>query len=197
MAHFNAPASKLPAFEPPDLVTNDVSTGTALLTMSGESPSFENADAALANPLAPPPSGDSVLEAAPPLEDGAALSSESIPGTAVAICEKSSALRRDFATPKSVPAAPAACSGVALISFESAPISSGLALAAAVASADAAPACAGLAAAWGTLALEKHIATRTTIPRQACRVMGTSVENTSRNPVTSGPPHRDFAGEFQ
>jgi hypothetical protein len=27
--------------------------------------------------------------------------------------------------------------------------------------------------------------------------MGTSVENTSRNPVTSGPPHRDFAGEFR
>src|SRR6187551_700311 len=145
MGHFRAPASKLPAFEPPDLVTNDVRTGTALLTMSGESPSFENCDAALARPLAPPPSCDSAPDVAPPPADGAALSNESIPGTAVAICENSSGLRRDFATPNNVPAAPAACSGVAPISFESAPISSGFALAAAVASA-VAPACGELAA---------------------------------------------------
>src|SRR5688572_2294497 len=126
--HFSAPASRLPAFEPPDLVTYDVSTGTALLTMSGESPSFENAFAAFTSPPASPPNGDNV----PPT--GAALSSESMPGTAVAICEKSLGLRRDFATPNSAPAAPAACSGVEPISFDSAPTSSGLALAAAAAS---------------------------------------------------------------
>src|SRR5688572_13430476 len=145
--HFNALASKPPTFEPPDFDTYDVRNGTALLTMSGESPSFENEDAAPANPPpapanppAPPARSDSPRDVPP--SDGAALSSESIPGTAVAICENSSALRRDFATPNSVPAAPAACSGVAPISFDSAPTNSGFALTAAVASALEPVACA-------------------------------------------------------
>ena len=152
-----------------------VRTGTALPTMSDESPSFENADAAPASPDAPLPSCDSVLEVAPPPATGAALSSESMPGTAVAICEKSSGVSRDFATPNSAPAAPAACSGVAPISFDSAPTSSGLALAAAVASGGAA--CAGLAAAWGTARAREAHRDEDKIPRQVCRVMGTSVEN--------------------
>ena len=54
-----------------------------------------------------------------------------MPGTALAIFENSSALSLDFATPNSAPAAPAACSGVPPISFESALTSSGLAFAAA------------------------------------------------------------------
>ncbi len=52
--YFNAPASNFPTSAPPDFVTKFVSTGTALPTMSGDSPRFENADAALARPLAPP-----------------------------------------------------------------------------------------------------------------------------------------------
>ena len=137
--YFNAPASRLPTPAPPDFETNDVSTGTAFATMSGLSPSFENALAALARPAAEPAICDNapaVPTAA--LAAGAALSSESMPGTALLTCENSSALRRDFATPNNAPAAPAACSGVEPISFESSFTRSGLALTAAAASSVAA-----------------------------------------------------------
>lgn len=42
-SYFNTPANKFPTFAPPDFVTNDVSTGIALLTISGLSPSLVNA----------------------------------------------------------------------------------------------------------------------------------------------------------
>jgi len=117
---------------PPDFVTNWVRIGTALLTSSGFSPSFENADAATASPAADPPSCDSAPDVPTALPAaGAALSSVAMPGTAPDTCENSSGFRRDFASEKSAPAAPADCSGVAASSFDSAPTSSGLAFAAA------------------------------------------------------------------
>src|SRR5262245_44637344 len=136
--HFKTSPSSLPTFAPPDFVTKDVRTGTALATNSGLSPSFENALAAFASPLADPAScARPEVPTAPP-RAGAALSSMSMPGTAADTCENSSGFRRDFATPNKAPAAPAAWGGVAPISFESAPTRSGLAFAAADAAAVAA-----------------------------------------------------------
>src|SRR3954452_851647 len=105
--YFSAPASRVPTFAPPDFETNEVSTGIALATMSGFRPSFENAAAAFASPPADPAICDSMpdVPTAPP--EGAALSSELMPGTAFATCENSSGLSRDFATPNNAPAAPA------------------------------------------------------------------------------------------
>src|SRR4029078_10083641 len=124
--YLRACASRLPTLAPPDLVTNWVRTGTALLTSSGFSPSFENADAAPASPAADPPSCDSAptMPTSPPAA-GAALSSVAMPGTAPDTCENSSGFRRDFASEKSAPAAPADCSRVAASSFDNAPTSSG------------------------------------------------------------------------
>src|SRR5262245_59783482 len=87
ISHFNTPDSRLPTLAPPDFVTNYTSTGTALLTISGLSPSFENAAAALARPPAEPPRPATAPSAPPPPAAGAALSNESIPGTALATCE--------------------------------------------------------------------------------------------------------------
>src|SRR6185436_3002863 len=130
--YLRACASRLPTLAPPDFVTNWVRIGTALLTSSGFSPSFENADAAAASPAADPPSCDSAPDVPTALPAaGAALSSVAMPGTALDTCENSSGFRRDFASEKSAPAAPADCSGVAASSFDSAPTSSGLAFAAA------------------------------------------------------------------
>src|SRR5262245_14489987 len=64
-----------------------------------------------------------------------------MPGTALLTCEKSAGESLDFANPNSVPAAPAARSGDAPISFESSLMSAGLAFAASAAK-PAAPACA-------------------------------------------------------
>jgi phosphatidylglycerol:prolipoprotein diacylglycerol transferase len=150
-AHLSAPASIRPTSAPPDFETNEVSTGTALPTRSGFSPSLENADAALArsaDPLVPVAFDTAPIAApaGPPPVEGAALSNASIPGTALDTCENSSALRRDFATPNNAPAAPAACSGVAPISFDSASTSTGLAFTAAAASLSSPFACVGLCA---------------------------------------------------
>src|SRR4029078_8736448 len=84
-AYFRTPARSLPTFAPADFETNWVSTGTALATMSGESPSFENALAMDARPLAERAIFDSASPA--PLVPiaaaaGAAFNSEPIPGTA-------------------------------------------------------------------------------------------------------------------
>src|SRR3954469_14580523 len=133
-------------FAPPDFVTNAVSTGIALETSSGLRPSLVNADAALASPPADFVIWDSALAApdvpAVPVVPaaGAAFSSEVMPGTALATCEKSAGFKRDFATPNRAPAAPAACSGVDPISLDSAPTSSGLAAAARAPTACGAPA---------------------------------------------------------
>src|SRR5262245_32852295 len=132
--YLSAPVSNLATSAPPDFETNDVRTGMALLTMSGFRPSLVNADAAPASPPAAPATPPAV-PATPAAAAGAALSNESMPGTALAIFVNSSAFSLDFATPNSAPAAPAACSGVPPISFDSAVTSSGLAFAAATASA--------------------------------------------------------------
>src|SRR4029079_7661415 len=90
----------------------------------------QTAAAAPARPADAPASCDRP-PAAPALPvAGAALSNADIPGTAFDTWENSSGLSWDCATPNSAPAAPAACSGVAFSSFDSAPTSSGLAFAA-------------------------------------------------------------------
>src|SRR5262245_35908270 len=127
-AHFNTPASSFPTFAPPDFVTKLVSTGTAFDTSPGSRPSLENALAADARPAIFPIMPDVPVA---PLAAGAALSNRSMPGTADETVEKSLAARRDLATPRSAPAAPAACSGVLPISLASELTRSGLALAAA------------------------------------------------------------------
>src|SRR4029453_7019157 len=85
--YFKTLASRFPTFAPPDFVTNDVRTGIALLTISGLSPSFVNADAAPASPPVDPPNCDNAPVALPrpPLGAGAAPRRESMPGTAFAI----------------------------------------------------------------------------------------------------------------
>src|SRR4051812_26285323 len=106
--YFSAPASRVPTFAPPDFETNEVSTGIALATMSGLGRIYETGGGAFETPPADPAICDSMpdVPTAPP--EGAALSSELMPGTAFATCENSSGLSRDFATPNSAPAAPAA-----------------------------------------------------------------------------------------
>ena len=60
--YFNTPASRLPTLAPPDFDTNCVSTGTALLTISGLRPSLLNAWPAEARPAADPAIFDAALE---------------------------------------------------------------------------------------------------------------------------------------
>ena len=78
--YFNAPASKLPIFAPPDFVTNDVKTGIALATSSGLRPSLLKADVAAANR----PAAFVTWDSPPASRAGAAPSSYAMPGTAPA-----------------------------------------------------------------------------------------------------------------